>query len=460
MNGTMQRSAWMLVAVLSTAACVEDIPDLNDPGVDSLLSNPTPSSISAVTTGLLVGARTRIAPSNGYIALLGIVGREAYNLDAADPRFIVEMLNGPLDSSSLVFGGGFWIDPYANLRVANALLEVIDNTTLSEDDLSTAAREGIRGFTKTIKVVDFLMLISTRDELGAAIDVPTGDVNDLGDIRCKPAVLAHMIDLLTEAEGHLQNAGDTFSFPLSTGFADFDTPATFLAFTRALAARVNVYAGNYQAALTAIEGAFLMEDAAELEFGVYHAYSGNPGDTQNALNSANIVAHPRYRIDAETSTATGMIDARVTRKLIELDDSVSRAGLSSTDDFANYVVGSDPVPIIRNENLILLRAEANLMLGNTAAAADDINFIREASGGLDPLPAADAATAAELLKQRRYSLLFEGHRWVDTRRLGTLDDLLMEDEVDDFTVPTAFPIPLPEVEAREGAGATTVACVP
>ena len=463
MKGKMQSTAWILAVALGSAACVEDIPDLNDPGQDSLLANPTAASISAVTTGLLVGSRVRIAPANGYIALLGIVGREAYNLDAADPRLIVEMLEGPLDASSLVFGAAFWIDPYANLRTANVVLQVVDDV----EQLSDEEKNGVKAFNKTIQAVDFFMLISSRDELGAVIDVTTGnDVNVLGDVRCKPAVLAHIISLLDEAASELANAGDSFAFPLSTGFAGFDTPATFLQFNRALAARAHIYAGNYAEALTAIGESFITLDADQLELGAYHAYSGNPGDTSNALNSVNIVAHPRIRMDAETSSTTGMIDARVARKLVELEEPVARAGLSSTDDFTAYQTVDDPVAIIRNEDLILLRAEANLMLSNTASAAADVNWIRVNSGGLDPLPEADAATAAEILRQRRYSLMFEGHRWVDTRRLGNLEDLLDEDEdrgdgFAPFTVPTNFPIPLPEVRARfpDDANVTTVGCV-
>ena len=459
MKHLMQRTALMMTLAFASSACVEDIPDLNDPGQDSITANPTRASITAVTTGLLVGARERIAPANGYIALLGIVGREAYNLDGADPRFIVEMLTGPLDFSSLVFGGGFWVDPYANLRTANIVLEVIDNVA----DLSDAEKAGLRGFNKTIQVVDYFMIISTRNELGAVIDINTSnDLNILSDVRCEPAVYDHMISLLDSAADDLASAGDSFAFPLSAGFAGFDTPETFLQVNRALAARTHIYAGNFQAALTALEGSFLTLDADQLELGAFHAFSGNPGDTLNALNSVNIVAHPRLRPDAETNPDNGMIDARVARHLVELEEAVSNEnqGLSSMDDFTRYVDGSDPVAIIRNEDLILLRAEANLGLGNTSSAAADINWIRVNSGGLTALPEADAATAAELLKQRRYSLIFEGHRWVDTRRLGNLDDLRMEDERDDFTVPANFPIPEPEIRARVPDPATTVPCIP
>jgi hypothetical protein len=81
--------------------------------------------------------------------------------------------------------------------------------------------------------------------------------------------------------------------------------------------------------------------------------------------------------------------------------------------------------------LILLRAEANLGLGNKQAAIDDINLIRVQSGGLEPsaLTAASSNTAIldELLYNRLMSLIFEqGVRWIDARKYGRLSALPLD----------------------------------
>ena len=56
----------------------------------------------------------------------------------------------------------------------------------------------------------------------------------------------------------------------------------------------------------------------------------------------------------------------------------------------------------------------------------------------------DAGTAIEqLLHERFYSLFAEGHRWVDVRRLGRLDEL-PNDRATDQIFPQ-FPRPLDEV---------------
>jgi hypothetical protein len=119
------------------------------------------------------------------------------------------------------------------------------------------------------------------------------------------------------------------------------------------------------------------------------------------------------------------------------------------------------VPIIRNEELILLRAEANIGLGNLTAAKTDIDFIRVNSGGLNPRcpslgvgscvsPAINASNILdELLKQKRYSLLFEGgHRWIDARRYGKFGTLPID--LPGQRVQRAFPVPQPECDARSG----------
>ena len=60
------------------------------------------------------------------------------------------------------------------------------------------------------------------------------------------------------------------------------------------------------------------------------------------------------------------------------------------------------------------------------------------------------AFITELLKQRRYSLMFEGgHRWIDARRFNRLGDLPL-DQPTHIRIP-AFQIPLSECQARDMA---------
>jgi hypothetical protein len=83
-----------------------------------------------------------------------------------------------------------------------------------------------------------------------------------------------------------------------------------------------------------------------------------------------------------------------------------------------------PIPFIRNEELILIYAEANARLGNTAEAVRAVNIVRNTWGVGDYTGGTGIEELIdELLFQRRYSLWAEGgHRWIDLRRTGRLNE--------------------------------------
>jgi hypothetical protein len=436
-----------VAALLSADACKDLIvPDYNNPGLDDLINNPTPTKIAQASQGLLVGTRVGIGEQNGYVSLLGIVGRESYNFDPADPRFITEMLVGPLDGGSPAFGGNLFAAPYRNIRNANILLGAVDKVV----GLSTSQKSAVLGFAKTIQALDYLNVINTRDDLGAPIDVNIGPTANPAPIVTKAAVFTQIATLLDDGLTALNAGGAAFPFALSPGFADFATPAQFAKFNRALKARVEAYRGNYAAVLTALSGSFLDTNAA-LTLGAYQSYSTGSGDTPNALfdpSGRAILAHPSILTDAETQPG-GALDARALAKVTHLPAPHTVQGITTDLVFTIYNSNTAPITIIRNEELILLRAEGRYFTNDVAGALTDINFIRTNSGGLTPrgafLNQSDFIT--ELLKQRRYSLLFEGgHRWIDARRFGLLSTL--PKALPTHTIPSRFPFPEAECLAR------------
>ena len=440
------------LALAGAPSCTSlEAPDFNNPSIDELQENPTRAAAVSAATGLLVGARENIAEFNGYISLTGILGRESYNLDGADTRFITEMYRGPeLNPASPALGGNLWALRYQNIRNANILLNALeripDDPTLG---MTPAEKEATRGFAKTIQALDFLLVINTRDTEGAPIDVDRPIIDAPAPIESKEAVLTHIVQLLEEGGGHLENGGDAFPFPLSAGFQGFDTPETFLQFNRALLARVEVYRMNFQAALDALEDSFLSPGGA-LDLGVYHSFGSGSGDKTNGLVDPDLFAHPSIEDDMELQPG-GEPDLRFQRKLARVSEPRVLLDFYGSDlQFTPlYPTPFTPVPIIRNEELILLRAEANIGLGNVGAAAGDINLIRTMSGGLAPRNDLDAGNVLdELLQQKRYSLLFEGgHRWIDMRRYGRLDEVALDGPND--VVHANFEIPIDEQLARQ-----------
>jgi hypothetical protein len=456
MTTTMLRSGVALLAgALAVAGCKDlTIPDYNNGDLNELQRNPTPSAVITVAQGLLFGTRQDIGNRNDYVALLGILGREGYNFDAADPRFVTEMLLGPLDGGSPAFGGNLWTNPYANIRGAHILLNALDIVV----GLGDGEKEALRGFAKTIQALDFLIVINTRDDNGAPIDVDRDPTGALAPIASKGEVFTHIAQLLDEAEGHLANPDAEFpeGFAMTTGFTGFDVPATFLTFNRALRVRVAVYTGDYPTALTALAASFL-DETAPLTLGAYHVFSTRSGDLTNGLfdpSASDLLAHPSIVTDAQAKANTDP-DDRMTRKIRTLANPVTVQGITTQVAFQIYNTLAASIPIIRNEELILLRAEANLGQNQDVAALTDINLIRTASGGLDPIDPgdwagmSDEAQLSELLYNKRYSLLFEGgHRWIDLRRYGRLAQLPLD--LPSHTVHPRFPFPVAECDARAG----------
>lgn len=425
-------------------------PNFNAGDFDEVTTNPTPASMATTIQGLMIGARAYQAPPNGYIVLTGIIGREGYNLDPADPRFVTEMLAAPeLNPGSGGFGGNIWDAPYANLRLADIALRTVE----AVEGVAEGDKEAARGFIKTIMALDLLHIVNTRDmACGCPIEVPEG-VEPAPEVG-KEQVFDRIVQLLDEGRGHLQ-AGTAFPFRLSNGFDGFDTPATFLTFNRALRARVAIYREDWNGALEALAASFLDPDG-DLDVGPFHEYGTGSGDQTNGIftrasgTDPNIRIHPSVETEAQAK-ADGSLDDRFTRKT---------QPLAEFRDFGGTVAGSEvgftvynsltaPVPIIRNEELILLRAEANIHLGDLGTAEADINRIRERSGGLEPMTLTSEAQAIDvLLRERFYSLLFEGgHRWLDARRYDRLDQLPKDFE--SHRVHPFFPVPLPEVLGRQ-----------
>lgn len=441
---------WLALAggLALLAGCDADlnVPDLNNPGLDDLRNAPTRAAVIDAAQGLMIGSRSGIAGQTGYVAHMGILGRESWTVDNADPRYVDEMIAGALDPGNNAFGGSGWTQRYRNIRNGVHVLRALDAV-----DFAPAEEEAIRGYVKTLQALDFLLVVNMRDRNGAVVDVDREVGEELGPFVGRDAALQHVAQLLDEAHAHLAAGGASFPFRLSSGFAGFDTPAAFARFNRALAARVAVYRGNHAGALAALAGSFL-DPAGSMELGVYYAFGTGSGDQNNTLfqaTSPTMVPHPSIRADAQTKP-DGTPDDRLLRKTAPLSPSFNGGpGLVSDLRFTVYNSLSSPIPVIRNEELLLLRSEARWFTGDRAGAMADLNRVRQVSGGLAPLaqPASDAAYVTALLRERRYSLLFEGgHRWIDHRRFGRLAELPRARSTD--VVPAAFPVPRDECIAR------------
>jgi hypothetical protein len=227
--------------------------------------------------------------------------------------------------------------------------------------------------------------------------------------------------------------------PLPSGFQNYNDVPGFIKFNRALAARVAVYRQQWSAALTALNESFF-NLSGDLNAGPKHAFATFQGDILNpcfiAKNATGNVrlAHPLYA----TNITPG--DDRLEKTSLR-NIASSQDGLNSNRDIWIYPVNITSIPIIRNEELILIYAEAKAQNSSIPDAIVALNKIRTShnlgvyTGGLG-----QAAVITEMLNQRRFSLAFEGHYWVDMRRYARLDQLSIDRPGDD--VWDKFPMPI------------------
>lgn len=454
-----------ILGSLTVTGCDLDVPDLNNPGLEQIENNPTAASIRTAATGLLIGNRGGKTATTGLVNQLGILGREAYDFDSADPRFVNELIKGNLSKAS-PFGGAFWGGQYANIRLGNIILSGVDKVA----DFTSEEKSAIRGFTHTIQALELLTVIVTHDSIGAVIDTdhPLGE--PLGAFVPKAAVYDEIARLLDLSQTELLAGGSAFPFALSLGYKGFDTPATFIKFNRAIQARVAVYQAQYQAtpqdkvakyqvALAAINESFIDDTSAPIDFkaGVYYVYSLSAGDAQNGLINPAIFAHPTLETDAQKQADGTTLDARYMNKVTPLANAVTSGAdptLTTKIKFKIYT-NVAPVAVIRNEDLILLKAEAMFFTGDQTGALTELNIVRTNSGRLVALdaPLSEAGFIDALLYERRYSLMFEGgHRWIDLRRFGR--DLPLDSPTHVRNI--RYPIPLNECDARPGEPACAI----
>ena len=442
-----RRLAAALIAALALGACKDSlVPDLNNPSEQDL-DNPSRSQIASLVRGVVIASR---AGYSAFILDAEIIGRDAYNLDTSDPRWVGELL---VDLDPGGFGGRHWQNRYAAVRTANLLIGGAERSTALEAEEKAA----VTGFAQTMMALDLMRVYEARGSLGLPVEIGTS-ATDLRPILCADPALQAIADLLDDAEANLLAGGDAFPGGLPPGFEGFNTPATFIEFNRAIRAKVAIYQEDFAAALTALDESFL-DTAAPLDRGVYFTYSTAGGDVTNPLYqdpaTTNYRVHPSVATDAPRETVGGVttFDARFTSK-VAVGTAKTYQDVGSNLIFNVYEGLESPIPIITNEELILLRAQAELGLGgatNLVNAASDVNFIRTTAGELSPVALTTAEEIEdELLVQKRYSLLFRSpSRWVDMRNFGRLDELPL-DIPEDHNVEAVFPIPIDEVNARGG----------
>jgi hypothetical protein len=428
------------LAAMTFGSCeFDEVVDPNAPSLGGVQENATIGQLNELVVGIESTTRNGLGVET---TASGTMARELYLFDA-EPRNTGDLLgkNGiGLDNNSF-YSVSQWNGNYRAIKNTNILLNAIDNTESIDD----TERNGYAGFAKTIQAYELIQILKSYGV--ARTDV--ADELNLGPILDFNAAIADVRALLEEANTNLSNAGTSFIFPLagfSTSVSDFQE------FNRGVAALAAVYAGDGNGALTALAGSSLNLDATtleELNAGPKHVFSQQANDQTNPVfrgpstpenpnNGDQIVVHPSFIADATPG------DARVERKTALRPDPSTQDELTGDFETRLYATNVSPIDILRNEELILLYAEASILAGSPGDAVTALNVVRNVSGNIGDYtgPTTTDALTEELLRQRRYSLWSENHRMFDLRRYN-MSDMLPIDRAGD-QIFNVFDIPLSE----------------
>lgn len=438
-------SILLAVVLLGAGSCKkqfydEDVViDPNGASVGSVLNNATRAQINQL--GIAVQSTIRNGVTSFYREA-GTVGREIIYSAATDNRYFTELLGtqvaqyaGTNDPAGIF--NTYYLN-YSNLRRrALILMQSAEGSAL----LSAQEKAAATGFAKTIDAYACWVLVNMQGKNGIRetftdLTAP-GDLLKPGKFGTYESGLALARRLADEGFTSLNNGGTAFPFTMTSGWAGFDDVANFKKFNRAITARIALYQKDWAAALAALNQSFFSLTGS-LQSGPVMTFSNVANDQTNGLyassdnNAAPFVVFNEFVTQAEAGDtrvfgAGAKVGQRATPR--------TSGAITSTHEVRMFASNTSSMSIIRNEELVLMYAEAQIQQNNFVEGLKGLDAIRTAYGlrtvavAKPTIVANKDALLDEVLNQRRYSLFFEGQRWFDARRYNKISILPLQGSI-------------------------------
>jgi len=455
-------------ALVFCGACKEG---LSAPSQDAIVAGSAQPAQNLVT-GILATDRGQ---GSAFSNLLypETMARNSIYMTTNEPRYVNELIGVPIDNSDFIGSSG-WTAGYQTARAADQFL-----TSTSLSSLPAGDQNALAGLIQTIKALDYIREVELRDSLGAVIQGNNASAVD--PFRTKQAVLAYASAVLDSGYQNLTAAGVDATEPvtLPSGYkvnGDYSKTANLALFNRGLKGEVEVMRGFdhqnpcttcFATAITALNialgSAGATPSATVLAQGPYYEY--NPSAPESFGNPL-VDSHLYLTDNFANSIQPGDLRASKIVKASSASSVVSGLQLTKRDPVTDPTITSNltrPIPIRRNADFYLFRAQAEAETGNLAGATADVNAVHTAEGGLPALATFPDKTTARnaILYEMRYSLIYEGPFHLQAlREYGLLTKAYvtqpgMPNLASDPThasdpLQTAIPVPSGEVAARQG----------
>lgn len=332
---------------------------------------------------------------------------------------------------------GIWDALYIGLNRANVLLAQVP----AVPGLDAEERGQILGEAYFLRALHLHNLVKLWGDVPMPL-VPAASVSEASQIARTPRA-----DVYAQIVGDLQQAAQLMSDEDQTRQASVGA-------ARALLARVQLYRGEWAAALAQAQAVEALGYALAPSFG--DLFDEDGADTDEDILRVTFTPQDYNNLGyyylsedeggrGEVAPQQELIDA------FEADDARlawSVSGDEEGDAFGTKfpsTAGAEDVHVIRFAEVVLIRAEALARLNRLGEAVDQYNRVRERAGVDAHVLGVDVATQAQVLeaiwRERQRELAFEGDRWPDLVRTGRAAAVL---GIPAFQ--TLYPIPQGEID--------------
>ncbi len=418
-----------------------EVPLPKDQSQTSTVFSNTESATAAVIGLYAQMQTTNLAITNGGLTIYGGLSADELKNTAASIDLDAFYNNNIPANNTTGILSRLWTAAYKYIYHSNLIIEAVDNSSTLPDSVATSLKAEaafIRGFIYHYLYQlfgDVPLILSTDYRISAAMErTPIDDV--------KKQVLHD----LTYAYNHLP----------AKPFANKARPCKFT--TAALLARYYLYEALWQQAFDkanevincqlfelepVLTNVFLLQ-SKETIWQLPKA-TGNTVEGTTFIPATGASARPAYELVPSLIQSFPLNDKRLGAWIV----TKTVTGQRYYYPFKYKQRVSSPVTegyiVMRLAEQYLIRSEAAVKLSQMNVAIRDLNIVRSRAG-LQPFTSEDASAITDslLLENRRELFTEWGHRWLNLKRTGKVNDVLSV--VKPFWANWAALYPIPEAE--------------
>lgn len=365
-----------------------------------------------------------------------------------DPSFLNMYNNNidPIKSST----NTYWSDYYGVIYTANSIIEGV----AASPGMTTSGKEKATGEALFIRAFCYFYLVNFYGDIPLVTSTAYKETKGLSRTPVTK-VYAQILEDLLKAENYL---GDKYPTPGRVRANKW--------VVKALLSRVYLYTGDWQNAN--LKASEIIANQSQYSLGVMDGTSADDAEMdifhsdnhESIFQMWNEIGFGLGGFTLGDFAYVSVADEGSNSILDAFEDGDKRRWNYITEESSGYKIYKyrldlensaykEYTVVFRLAEQYLIRAEALAKLGQQAAAAQDVNTIRNRAG-LEDLNEEQTETSIldAVEQERRVELCFEwGDRWFNLRRLGHLDQVMSKNKPT-YWKPNAALYPIPRAEIR------------